>query len=248
MDTNITILPHHLDVVISKYHFSKEWEEELKLIKEQHGQKMVNHAKNVVNDFFDSTEVKVVIELPDSVCNPDLSTICEKCMVSYCIDGYPTNSTIMGLEWDEAEYKQYQLERIRKDENYRKVRHIRLNFDEVTLLFYYGLEPKKYSPKFLINRIEKTAKKLGKGSPSVYRPSQVGYSYHESIAEDFPDVYKFMESGLVKDFIDRTIDEHIHKRKLTGKELSDLKKKYFNLFATVGSDRFYYETLKIIEK
>lgn len=248
MDKNITILPHHLDVVISKYYFSKEWEETLKLIKEQHGPKMVNHVKKVVNDFFDSTEVKVVIERPDSVCSPDLSTICEKCMVSYCIDGYSTNFMIMDLDWDEADYKEYQLERIKRDENYRKVRHIRLNLSEVTLLFYYGLEPKKYSPKFLISKIEETAKKLGKGSPSVYRPLQVGYSNHKSIVKDFPDVYKIMESDLVEDFIDKTIVEHVYKRKLTSKELSDLKKKYHNLFTTVGSDRFYYETLNIIKQ
>ncbi len=244
---NITILPHHLDVIISKYYFSDGWEESLDLIKEQHGQKMVNHAKKVVSNFFNSVEVKVVIERPDSICGPNLSTVCNRCMVSYGIDAYPS---IMDLDKDEAGFKEYQLGRMRKDESYRKVRNIRLNLNEVTILFYYGLEPKKYSPKFLINKIEKTARKLGRDSPSVRRPSEVGYSSHESIKKEFPDVYKLMENGLYEDFIERTLDEdpRLKNEKMANKELDELKKKYSNLFSTVGSDSFYYEVLKIIKK
>lgn len=247
MNKDLTILPHHLDVVISQYYFSDEWGEQLELAKKQHGQKMVNHAKKVVKDFFDSEEVKVVIERPDSICSPNLSTICNRCMVSYGIDAYPS---IMDLDENEAGYKEYQLERIKKDENYRKVRHIRLNLNEVTILFYYGLEPKKYSPKFLINKIEKTARKLGRDSPSVRRPSEVGYSCHESIKKEFPDVYKLTESGLYEDFIERTLDEdpRLKNEKMANKELNELKKKYSNLFSTVGSDNFYYGVLKIIKE
>lgn len=248
MSKDITILPHHLDVVISKYYFSDEWEDMLRGVEEQHGKQMVVYAQGVVKDFFDSSMVKVTIERPDSICSPKLSQVCKRCMTSYCIDSYHHPPTIMDLVNDKADYKKYQLRRIGKDDDYRKVRHIVLNLDEVTHLFYYGLEPKKYSPKFLIGKIEKTARKLGKGSSSAYRPSQVGYSHHKSIAEDFPDVYRLMESSLVKDFIDRTISEYLDKRKLTGEELNDLRKKYYNLFATIGSDSFYYEILKIIGK
>lgn len=247
MDKNIIVLPHHLDVVISKYYFSDKWEETLNLVEEQHGRRMVSHTKKVIDDFFSSSIVKITIERPDSICNPELSQVCERCMASYDIDSY---SRFMDLDRDEADFKEYQLERIRKDESYSKVKHISLNLSEVLILFYYGLEPKKYSTKFLINRIEKTARKLGRDSPSVCRPSEVGYSSHKSIAEYFPDVYKLMESGLVKDFIERMINEHtcLGDKKITNKELSDFKKKYSGLFVNVGSDEFYYEVLRIIGK
>lgn len=242
MNKDVIILPHHLDVVISMYYFSDKWDKQLGSIKEYHGPRMVDHTKKAVNDFFDSAEAKVVIERPDSVCSPGLSKVCEKCMVSYCIDGYPA---MMDLHKDEVNYKKYQLERIGKDEGYRKFVHIRLTLSEVTALFYYGLEPKNYSTNFLVSKIKETAKKLGKCSSSVCRPSQVGYSRDKNIAENFPYVHKLMESGLFEDFVGRMINECITKEKITSRELNGLKKKYCNLFAAVGSDKFYYEVLNM---
>src|SRR3989344_7721006 len=150
---------------------------------------MMIHVKNKVDRFYNSPTIKVTFEYPDPICNANLSSICKDCLEF-------NDEYISQILSEDKEYRQFQIERMRLNKDYKKIWQISREINEVAYLLFYGIEPKIYTPEFILNKINSTGEKIrdhtGKSSLIGFYVRRI-WEKTESLSKQFPLIGRLME-------------------------------------------------------
>jgi hypothetical protein len=236
---NVSLTPGHIDNIVLRQVLSYGWEDLLGQVEGAYGKGMLEHVETLIRGMDrDSPQVRIVLEIPDSVCNPKRSTMCQECLASYGI-----NETSPSTE-EKVEFRRYRLRRIRTDERYRKLFRVYNWVDAALNLLYYDLEPTTYPFEVFMRRVSVVAEKCSSGS-IPYLPYEA-VTRSPEVLRSFSQMTGVVQSGIEKDIFDSMINEKLRGERITEEEMRLLESRYAGLFTTVGSDGFYHEFLKTV--
>ena len=199
----ISIVPHHLMNFYLHYYL---WGDFFDRLIPHYGIAYAENAKSLCQLLFSGdVEVEVKLYIPDSICFPQGSKKCEKCLEK--------------------------MTEGRVDELYVLSRKV----GEMENLLYFNLRPGEFSSREIVDAIRKASKKLRKIMPKEISNIEVYLvRLPDSSLRDFPEVVKFRNSRIYGELAHlplKLLDDEL--RDLRARYSGLLKKDDVQLFETV---------------